>query len=244
MELENKIALVTGGAHRVGGEITRALAAQGADVIIHYHKSEEAALATADDLRELGVRAHIIGADLSDLTELDELFAEIRTKAGGIDILVNSAAIMEHTAYEEVTRQDWKRTININLRAPFFCIQKAAELMKTRGGGVIVNISDIAGRQPWPRFPVHSISKAGVEMLTAIAALHFAPEIRVNAIAPGPVLKPPGMSNERWQALGAELPLQRTGSARDVARAVLFLIRNDYITGETLAVDGGNQWLS
>jgi pteridine reductase len=213
-------------------------------VIIHYHKSESAAIATAESARELGVKAHTFGADLSQLEEIERLFLEIKANMGGIDILVNSAAIMERQAYEDVTQQDWERTINLNLRAPFFCIQKAAELMKARHGGVIVNISDIAGRQPWPRFPVHSISKSGVEMLTAIAALTYAPEIRVNAIAPGPVLKPPAMSDERWQALGAELPLQRTGSAEDVARAVLFLIRNDYITGETIAVDGGNQWVS
>jgi NAD(P)-dependent dehydrogenase (short-subunit alcohol dehydrogenase family) len=146
--------------------------------------------------------------------------------------------------FEDVNPDDWERTININLRAPFFCIQKCVPLMQRQGAGVIVNISDIAGRQPWPRFPVHSLSKAGVEMLTAIAALKFGPKIRVNAIAPGPVLKPPHMSESGWQALGADLPLQRTGSAEDIARAVLFLVRNDYITGETLAVDGGNQWVS
>ncbi len=244
MEVENKIALVTGGAHRVGGQISRALAHAGADVIIHYNSSEDAALETAEYARVLGRSASTIGADLSDLNALEGLFEKIESETGALDILVNSAAIMERISFEDVKQDDWERTMNTNLRAPFFCIQKSAPLMQSRGAGVIVNISDIAGRQPWPRFPVHSISKTGVEMLTAIAALAYGPEIRVNAIAPGPVLKPPHMSESRWQSLGEDLPLQRTGSAEDIAQTVLFLIRNDYITGETIAVDGGNQWVS
>lgn len=244
MNPQNKIALITGGAHRVGGHITRALARAGADVVIHYHRSETEALATADEVRAMGVQAYLVGADLNEIQALDRLFQEIEEAAGGLDILINSAAIMESIPFEDVTPGDWERTMNINLRAPFFCVQKAAAMMSRRGAGVIVNISDIAGRQPWPRFPVHSLSKSAVEMLTAVSALTFGPEIRVNAVAPGPVLKPHSMSDERWQALGQDLPLQRTGSAEDVARAVLFLIENDYITGETIAVDGGNQWVS
>ncbi|MDF1499977.1 MAG: SDR family oxidoreductase [Anaerolineales bacterium] len=244
MNPEHKIALITGGANRVGGHITRALARAGADVVIHYHRSETEARATADEVRAMGVQAYLVGADLNDIQALDRLFQEIEEAAGGLDILINSAAIMESIPFEDVTPGDWERTMNINLRAPFFCIQKAAAMMSRRGAGAIVNISDIAGRQPWPRFPVHSLSKSAVEMLTAVSALTFGPEIRVNAVAPGPVLKPRSMSDERWQALGQDLPLQRTGSAEDVARAVLFLIENDYITGETIAVDGGNQWVS
>ena len=243
MDPENKIALITGGAHRVGGHITLALAKAGADVIIHYHRSEDAASTTAESARGLGVQAYTFGADLGDLQDLASLFAFVEQNVGTIDILINSAAIMERIPYQDVTSEDWERTININLRAPFFCIQKAVPLMKKRGAGVIINISDIAGRQPWPHFPVHSISKTGVEMLTSLTALTFGPEIRVNAIAPGPVLKPGSMSASRWEQLGADLPLQRTGSPEDVAQAVLFLIRSDYITGETLAVDGGNQWV-
>ena len=110
-------------------------------------------------------------------------------------------------------------------------------------GGVIVNISDLAALQPWPRFPIHSISKAGVEMLTRNAALILAPLVRVNAVAPGPVLKPTGMSDDRWAEICAELPLQRGGTAQDVAEAVLFLCKNDFITGETLVVDGGGRFV-
>jgi NAD(P)-dependent dehydrogenase (short-subunit alcohol dehydrogenase family) len=244
MDPRDKTTLVTGGAHRVGGAISLALAEAGSNLIIHYNNSEEAAQETAQKARAHGVQAHTLGADLSDLSQIERLFLEIEEITDGIDILINSAAIMERIPYRDVSPNDWERTININLRAPFFCIQEAVPLMVKNKAGVIVNISDIAGRQPWPRFPVHSISKSGVEMLTAIAALTFGPHIRVNAIAPGPVLKPPHMPDTRWEALGADLPLQRTGTAEDIARAVLFLVRNDYITGETIAVDGGNQWVT
>jgi NAD(P)-dependent dehydrogenase (short-subunit alcohol dehydrogenase family) len=244
MNPENKVALITGGAHRVGGHITLALAEAGADVIIHYNNSADAASKTAESARGMGVRAYTYSADLSNLDELEALFSWVETTTSGIDILINSAAIMERISYLDVTEHDWAHTINVNLRAPFFCIQKSIPLMRNRGAGVIINISDIAGRQPWPRFPVHSISKTGIEMLTALAALQFGPEIRVNAIAPGPVLKPPSMSESGWATLGAALPLQHTGSAEDVARAVLFLIHSEFITGETIAVDGGNQWVT
>lgn len=244
MNPENKVALITGGAHRVGGHITLALAEAGADVIIHYNSSADAASKTAESAREMGVRSYTYSADLSNLDELEALFSWVETTTSGIDILINSAAIMKRISYLDVTEDDWAHTINVNLRSPFFCIQKAVPLMRSRGAGVIVNIADIAGRQPWPRFPVHSISKTGIEMLTALAALEFGPEIRVNAIAPGPVLKPSSMSESRWAALGAALPLQRTGSAEDVARTVLFLIHSEFITGETIAVDGGNQWVT
>jgi pteridine reductase len=158
-----------------------------------------------------------------------------------LDVLVNSAAIMQRIDFDEVGVEDWSSTINLNLRAPFFCIQHAARIMKRNHGGVIINISDIAGLKPWPRFPVHSISKAGMEMLTRVAARTYAPEIRINAIAPGPVLKPDEMSDERWKQIGAKLPLGKPGNPAAIVEAVLFLIQNDAITGETLAVDGGDQ---
>jgi pteridine reductase len=236
--------LITGGAHRVGGHITLALADAGADVIIHYNSSKDAASTTSESAQELGVRAYTYGADLSKLEELKALFSWVEATTDGIDILINSAAIMEQISYLDATEHDWERTIDINLRAPFFCIQQAVPMMRNRGAGVIVNISDIAGRQPWPRFPVHSISKTGIEMLTALAALEFGPEIRVNAIAPGPVMKPASMTDSRWEALGEALPLRRTGSPEDVAKTVLFLIRSEFLTGETIAVDGGNQWVA
>jgi len=241
MELPGKIALVTGGAHRVGREIALALAHAGCYLAIHYHKAEKAAKATAAEAQALGVDAAIFRADLSKLDEIDGLFSLIDSQFGPLDILVNSAAIMKKVDFLKADEDDWHNTIDLNLKAPFFCIQKAVERMQINGAGAIVNISDIAGLRPWRDYPVHSISKAGLEMLTKVAARAYAPEVRVNAVAPGPVLKPDEMPNERWQEIGSALPLQGSGNASDVARAVIFLLENDFITGETLVVDGGNQ---
>jgi len=241
MELHGKIALVTGGAHREGSEIAIALAHAGCHLAIHYHNAEKAAKATAAEAQELGGDAAIFRSDLSKLDEIEGLFRFIDSQYGSLDILVNSAAIMKKVALQKANEGDWYNTIDLNLKAPFFCIQKAAERMLINGAGAIVNVSDIAGLRPWRDYPIHSVSKAGLEMLTKVAARAYAPEIRVNAVAPGPVLKPDEMSDTRWQELGDALPLQRSGNASDVARAVIFLLENDFITGETLVVDGGNR---
>lgn len=241
MEIPGKIALVTGGAHRVGREIAIALAHAGCHLAIHYHNSEKAARGTASEAHALGVNAVILQADLRKLNQIEELFRFIDSKLGSLDFLVNSAAIMKRIDFQKAVEDDWHNTIDLNLKAPFFCIQKAAERMRINGAGAIVNISDLAGLRPWRDYPIHSVSKAGLEMLTKVAARKYAPEIRVNAVSPGPVLKPDEMSDTRWQEIGDALPLQHCGNASDVARAVIFLLENDFITGETLVVDGGNQ---
>ncbi|MCJ7825039.1 MAG: SDR family oxidoreductase [Anaerolineales bacterium] len=241
MDLPGKIALVTGGAHRVGREIALALAHAGCHLAIHYHHSEKAAKDTASTAQTLGENAAIFRADLSKLDQIDGLFGLIDSEFGALDVLVNSAAIMKKVGFQKADEDDWHNTIDLNMKAPFFCIQKAAERMRINGAGAIVNISDIAGLRPWRDYPLHSISKTGLEMLTKVAALAYAPEVRVNAVAPGPVLKPDKMSDTRWREIGGVLPLQRSGSAADIARAVIFLLENDFITGETLVVDGGNQ---
>jgi pteridine reductase len=241
VQLPGKTALVTGGAHRVGRAISLALAGEGCDVAVHFHGAQDDAERTAAEIRSLGVRAVTLKADLRSLAEIDMLFQEIDRQVDGLDLLVNSAAILEPVGMLEVELEDWQRTIDLNLRATYFCLQHAARRMQARGGGAIVNISDIAGLAPWARYPIHSISKAGVEMLTRVAALSLAPLVRVNAVAPGPVLKPESMAEPRWQALGQALPLRRTGTPEDIARSVVFLFQNDFVTGETLVVDGGGQ---
>jgi NAD(P)-dependent dehydrogenase (short-subunit alcohol dehydrogenase family) len=238
MVLKGKTALVTGGAHRVGKAIALALAERGCGVVIHYHASEDAAKETVDEIRSLGVRTERFQADLRRMAELKALFQAVDELGWGLDVLVNSAAVMERVDLRQASEQDWARTIDLNLKATFFATQQAARRMSVTGG-VVVNISDVAGLQAWKRFPIHSVSKAGVEMLTKTSALALAPDIRVNAIAPGPVRKPAGMSDARWREIGGELPLGRPGSAEDVARAVVFLCENAFITGETLVVDGG-----
>ncbi len=240
MEFAGKYALVTGSAHRIGKAIALRLAQEGCHIALHYHASAERARQTRVEIEALGVKAFIYQADLSSYADLQTLFETVKRDLGRLDILINSAAIMQRVPFSEVSLEDWHRTIDLNLRAPFFCIQFAVRLMGDEGGAVI-NISDIAGLQPWVEFPIHSISKTGVEMLTQLAALAFAPRVRINAIAPGPVLKPAQMSDQRWQQIGAELPLGRPGEPSDISEAVIFLLKNEFITGETLVVDGGNQ---
>jgi NAD(P)-dependent dehydrogenase (short-subunit alcohol dehydrogenase family) len=241
MDLTNRVALVTGSAHRVGKHIALSLAREGCDLVIHYHRSKDAAEETVAEIKSLHREAIAISADLRDMNQLLQMFDEIEQAYGRLDVLVNSSAIMEGIDLLEVDEEAWHRTLDLNLKAPFFCIQQAVRLMGKQGGGVIVNISDIIGRRPWVQFPVHSISKAGIEMLTQVASLALAPKIRINAVAPGPVLPPEGMAPERWEALGKRAPLQRSGTAEDVALAVIYLLKNDYVHGETLVVDGGMQ---
>ena len=239
MDLKGKVALVTGSAHRVGKHIALVLATEGCHLAIHYHGSKEKAFTTVEEIQDLGVRAHAFQANLSQYEDILNLFHQIDQSYGGMDILINSAAILKKGDLLQVDIQEWNQIMSLNLKGAFFCLQQAAIRMQSRGGGAIVNISDIIGRRPWAHYPVHSISKAGIEMLTKVAAIELAPEIRVNAVAPGLILPPEGMQSQRWQELADTTLLKRPGSPEDVTKAILFLLKNDYITGETLVVDGG-----
>jgi pteridine reductase len=238
MNVSGRWALVTGGAHRVGGVISSALAEAGCNVIVHYHQAANQAEERANHARTLGSQAITIQADLRNHENILDLFSQVDREGIELDFLVTSAAVMHAYSLIDATEADWQHTIDLNLKAVFFCLQQAARRMQGRGGA-IVNISDIMGLRPWKRFPIHSISKAGIEMLTRVAALALAPEIRVNAVAPGPVIKPDTTTEARWEKLTSRLPLQHGGSGMDVARAVIFLFENEFITGETLVVDGG-----
>ncbi len=243
MELRDKIAVVTGAAHRVGKFIALELAEAGAHVAVHYNSSEAQALTTVEEIRQKGVRAIAAGGDLSAPEGIDHLFQSAEAEFGGVDVLVNSAAIMERGEVLTLTLEDWQRTLALNLTAPFFCAQRAARSMLARGGGAVVNIADLSALEPWAKYPAHSVSKAGLVMLTQVLAKALAPRIRVNAVAPGPVVKPPDWDEARWRTVGQHTLLKRTGSGYDVARAVRFLVEQDYITGETLVVDGGSRYL-
>jgi pteridine reductase len=240
MDLTSKVALVTGAGRRVGRAIALGLAGYGASIVVHYRSSEAEARQTVADIRALGVRAESFRADLGQPEDIAALFEGVMRSFGRIDVLVNSASTFHAGDVLDVTVEDWDRVMNVNLRAPFLCSQHAARLMLDRGGGVIVNIADIAGQVPWVRFPHHSVSKAGVIMLTKVLAKSLGPEVRVNAVVPGPVLKPDEMSDARWERLGAALPLRRTGDPGNVVQAILALIENDFMTGAVLNVDGGD----
>jgi pteridine reductase len=239
MEIRERFALVTGGAHRVGKAIALALAREGAHVALTYHTSADAARQTADEINVCGVQSLALQCDQSDPAHIAAVFEALKDRWGWLDILINSAAIMQRKNFLDITVQDWDATLDTNLRGPFLFCQHAARMMIERGAGVILNIADEVGLTPWPRYVHHSVSKAGAIMLTQAAALALAPAIRVNAIAPGPVLKPPDWTDERWDKLRSATPLDRLGSPQDVVDAALYLIRAEYVTGQVLVVDGG-----
>jgi pteridine reductase len=240
MDLKDKVALVTGAARRVGKAIARELAEAGAHVVVHYHTSEAAARETVTELETLGGRALALRADLQQPAEIDTLFAHLAEAFGRLDVLVNSASIMERGDPTTLPLSDWQRSLTLNLTAPFLCAQHAARMIQPQAG-VIINITDGSALRPWAGFPAHSVSKAGLGMLTQVLAKALAPAIRVNAVCPGPVMKPDDWDEALWARVVARTLLKRQGSGYDVARAVRFLIESDYITGETLVVDGGDR---
>jgi pteridine reductase len=244
MDLSGKVVLITGAARRVGREIALALAQQGADIMIHYNRSGQEAHDAIYELRQLGVRAEAVRGNLGNPLDIERIFVELEAQFGRINVLVNNASAFEPANFLEMTVDQWNYAMGINLRAPFLCGQRAAHLMLALNtGGVIVNIADVAGIVPWVRFPQHSVSKAGLLMLTRVMAKSLGPLIRVNAVVPGPVLKPEDMAHQTWEKIGDDLPLFRTGSPENVAQAVMAVIENDFMTGSVLTVDGGDSLL-
>jgi pteridine reductase len=237
-DLRGKTALVTGGARRVGRAIALALADRGANIVLHYNSGVGEAQSTAAEIRERGVQAAAVQGDLADVTVAQALPRVAHNAFGRLDVLVNSAAIMRRTPIGEVTPAEWDEMFAINLRSPFFVAQAAAPLLRAQGG-VIVNIADLAAFETWPAFVPHGITKAGVVQMTRGLARALAPHIRVNAVAPGAVQLPDDWSQDTADRLASTTPLQRLGSADDVAQAVVYLCEAEYVTGEVLIVDGG-----
>jgi pteridine reductase len=242
MELHGKTALVTGGAVRVGRAITMALARGGANVVINYHASGAEAESAAEEARRLGVRALPVQADVADPEQVRVMFAAARQQLGGVDVLVNSASLFKKTPVPTDDVRDWQRVTRILIDGSFYCSNAAVPGMLEKGDGVIVNILDEAALEPWPEFAAHSVGKTGVMALTRQLALELAPAVRVNGVAPGPILPPPGMSPTGIAHAAQRTLLRRWGTPEDVARVVLFLIAEDYITGEVIVVDGGERW--
>jgi NAD(P)-dependent dehydrogenase (short-subunit alcohol dehydrogenase family) len=246
VELRGKVALVTGGAVRVGKAITLMLAAEGADVVLNYHTSAEEAEATAAQARSLGVRALPVRCDVSNPDDVSAMKQEILRQHGGVDVIVNSASPFTATPVAGDTLhgdglEKWQRVTGALVDGPWFITTALAPSMLERGGGVIVNIVDLAVWQPWRGFAAHTAGKSALVGLTRQLALELAPTIRVNAVAPGPVLPPPGYAPEKIEAVARRTLLGRWGSPQDVAHAVRFLIEADYVTGEVLVVDGGER---
>jgi pteridine reductase len=207
--------------------------------VITYNTSADEAAITVAEINRSGGQASALQCDQRDLAAIDRLFDRLRREVDRLDILVNNAAIMEPKPALEITSDDWSRVMETNLRGPFFMAQRAAQWMLTTGGGVIVNIADLSALHPWPSYLAHTISKSGLIVMTHGLALALAPSIRVNAVAPGLILKPDEWSDERWAKLIKALPLQRGGTPEDVAEAVLYCVRSGFMTGQTIVVDGG-----
>jgi len=238
-KLDGRVALVTGGAARVGRAIALALAGEGADVAIGYLRSAAEAKATVRDLRALGVRAVAFRADIGRPAEAKRLVAQAVARFGRLDLLVNNAAVFFRTPLLETTPAQFDRVIAVNLRGAFFCAQAASRAFSKRGGRII-NIADVGATRAWPGYIAYGISKAGVVMLTKGLAAALAPAIQVNAVGPGVVLLPEGFPRGSGRRLTARIPMGRHGDPADVAAAVCFFATcPDYITAQILFVDGG-----
>jgi NAD(P)-dependent dehydrogenase (short-subunit alcohol dehydrogenase family) len=238
MNLDGKTALVTGAGRRVGRALAVALGKEGMRVAVHYNASASGAKETRTAIQSAGGDAELFQADLSSPRGPASLIDEVGAKFGTLAVVINSAAVMDRTPFGAVTPEVWDAMFALNLRAPFMVSQAAAPLMREEGG-VIVNIADLAAFESWPAYVPHSISKAGIVKMTSALARVLAPSIRVNAIAPGAVLLPEGWEKESGERLESTTPLQRLGDPEDVVQAMLYLLRADYVTGETIIVDGG-----
>lgn len=236
------VALVTGGAVRVGRVISLALAEAGYDLLVHYHSSAGPAEEVRDRVEALGRRCLIHGADLSDPDSPERLAEAVRDEFGRLDLLVNSAANFRSHHILDVDAEEWDRALDVNLRAPHLLTRAASGMLRTARGAV-VNIADHMGLKPWVRYGHHSVSKAALVHLTRIQARALAPEVRVNAVAPGLVLPPEGLSPEALEREVDATLLKRKGTPEDVAEAVLYLARASYVTGHLLVVDGGGTLL-
>jgi pteridine reductase len=238
MELGGRVGLVTGAGRRVGRAIATALGERGMHVAVHYNGSADGARETRSDIERSGGKATLFQADLSRPDAPTVLVNEVAAALGGIDVLINSAAIMDRTPLDSVTPAQWDAMFAINSRAPFFASLAAHRHMAARGGA-IVNIADLAALETWPAYVPHGLSKGVVVDMTRALARQLAPSVRVNAIAPGVIMLPEGWQAEAGERLRLTTPLKRLGSVNDVVGAVIYLLQADYVTGETIVVDGG-----
>jgi len=233
-----QVALITGGAVRVGRAITLGLAQAGYDIALTWHTSGNEARSVAREVEKLGRRAVAIQGDVSKPEAVEEVASRVRSEFGRLDLLVNNASIFVNTPLLEIEPGEWDRVMEVNLKGPFLMVKATAELL-TATGGRIVNLVDLSAFQPWVEHPHHAVSKAGLLQLTRVMARALAPRVRVNAIAPGAVLLPESYTEDQRRRSRESAALGRLGSPEDVVRTVLFLERSDFITGEVIVVDGG-----
>jgi NAD(P)-dependent dehydrogenase (short-subunit alcohol dehydrogenase family) len=246
MDLTNRVVIITGGK-RIGRIVARELAARGADLVLSYRGSKDEALATVSDVEACGRRATTIVADVSKVADCEAIIAHAVQTLGRVDVLINMASIYIPVAFDALTEADWEHNVSINLKAAFACAKAAVPHMRRQGEGRIINFADwlaASGRPQYTGFLPYYVAKAGVIALTEALALELAADhILVNAIAPGPIVPPPDLTDEERDAVAKKTPLGRWGGELEIAKAVRMFIESDFITGETVRVDGGRHIL-
>jgi NAD(P)-dependent dehydrogenase (short-subunit alcohol dehydrogenase family) len=242
MNLTNSVALVTG-AKRIGAVVATELARAGVDVAVCYARSQSEALEVVARIKAIGRRGEAFQADLSSAAACDALVARTAETFGRLDILINMASVYRERAFDRLDAAEWDAVVNVDLRAAFLCARAAVPWMRKQGGGRIINFSDWIARSGRPRYKgylPYYVAKAGVIGLTEALALELAGEnILVNAVAPGPILAPPETSDEQYKAVEDATPLGRWGGEIEIAKIVLMMLDNDFMTGETIRIDGG-----
>lgn len=235
-QLEGKIALVTGAGKRIGRAIALRFAAEGAAVVVNYKSSRAEAEGVVREVESAGGRAAAMQADVTDRRAVEAILSATEIQFGGLDILVNNAGVFFHAPFDKLTDQQWDTIMAGNLKSQFICAQVAAPLLKRRGRGRIINLASLGGLLAWPGFTHYCVSKAGSIMLTRCLARALAPEILVNAIAPGTIQFPGEAPDEEYIR---QVPLHATGKGDDIAGAALYLATAEFVTGQVLVVDGG-----
>ena len=239
MDLNGKVALVTGGAKRLGKAIVHALAERGCQLVVHYHTSQIEAQETVQDLRTTGREAIAIRADITQESDVEHMIEQAVERFGRIDVLVNNAAIFYRTPIDTVTFDDWEQIINVNLTGTFLCAHKIGLRMREWGWGHIINMADVAGQRPWADYIPYSVSKACVLTFSQGLAMELAPEVMVNAVVPGPVLFQDDTPEEVQQREIEKTLVKRAGTPEEVAKLVVFVAESDFSTGSVFSVDGG-----
>ena len=228
-----KDEIISGAAHRLGKAFALTLANAGYDLVLHYNSSSDEALQTKAEIESVSRAATLLQADLTQPSEIQKLLSTFQS----LDVLVNSAAFMPSGNVDSLSLENWDTSLDLNLRAPFLLAKECAKKMEA--GGLIVNITDVGAQKAWSRYPSYTVSKAALESLTKILARALAPKIRVNAIAPGFVLQSDIVPAEEWERLIGRIPLKRPARTDEITSALEFLLKNEYVTGQTIVVDGG-----
>ena len=239
MDLKNKVALVTGGARRIGRTIALDLVTHGTSIAVHYRTSQSEADALVTEIRTNHGKAQPFRANLEHVSEMEQMVAKVLDAFGRIDILINSASIFASTLLTEITERDWDANLDTNLKAPFFLSKFASAPMRKQGAGKIVNLGDWAGIRPYKDYLPYSVSKSGLIGLTKALAKELAPEVQVNCIALGMVMPPENYSKKEVERLVSRTLTKKMGTPEDVARAVIFFCETDFATGTILPLEGG-----